>query len=83
LDWLIHFENLKKNILPVSDRPSLMGSNDTEWELEEGIPQVEEPFIQQYLKGRDALVLEEQKQRHGQNSHFYMSFNSKKLISPA
>jgi adenosine deaminase CECR1 len=42
-----------------------MGSNDTEWELEEGIPQVEEPFIQQYLKGRDALVLEERKQRHG------------------
>ncbi|RHZ65834.1 putative CECR1 family adenosine deaminase [Aspergillus thermomutatus] len=44
-----------------------MGSNDTEWELEEGIPQVEEPFIQQYLKGRDALVLEEQKQRHDAN----------------
>ncbi|CAG8357282.1 unnamed protein product [Penicillium salamii] len=36
-----------------------------EWELEEGIPQFEDPFIQQYLKGRDALIQEEQKRRHG------------------
>jgi hypothetical protein len=39
--------------------------SDNEWELEEGIPQFEEPFIQQYLKGRDALIAEEQKRRHG------------------
>jgi len=39
--------------------------SDNEWELEEGIPQFEEPFIQQYLKGRDALIMEERKQRHG------------------
>lgn len=38
---------------------------DLEWELEEGIPQFEDPFIQQYLKGRDALIQEEQKRRHG------------------
>jgi hypothetical protein len=43
-----------------------MGSSDTEWELEEGIPQVDDPFIQQYLKGRTSLILEEQKQRYGQ-----------------
>lgn len=49
-----------------------MGSNDTEWELEEGIPQVEDPFIQQYLKGRHSLVQEEQKLRHGQSSCIYM-----------
>ena len=35
------------------------------WELEEGIPQVEDPFIQKYLNGRDALILQEKKQRHG------------------
>lgn len=43
-----------------------MSSNDIDWELEEGIPQVDDPFIQQYLKGRTSLVLEEQKQRYGQ-----------------
>lgn len=31
----------------------------------EGVPQVEDPFIQQYFNGRDALIAEEQKQRHG------------------
>ncbi|KAJ5570583.1 uncharacterized protein N7459_010013 [Penicillium hispanicum] len=41
-----------------------MGSDDKEWELEEGIPQFEDPFIQQYLKGRDALIAEEHKRRH-------------------
>ncbi|KAJ5125253.1 hypothetical protein N7448_004581 [Penicillium atrosanguineum] len=39
-------------------------ASDKAWELEEGIPQVEDPFIQQYLKGRDALITEEQKRRH-------------------
>lgn len=38
---------------------------DTDWELQQGIPQVEDPFIQQYLRGRDALIAEEQKRRHG------------------
>lgn len=42
-----------------------MGNPNTEWELEEGIPQVGDPFIQQYLKGRDALIAEEHKRRHG------------------
>lgn len=38
---------------------------DTDWELQQGVPQVEDPFIQQYLRGRDALIAEEQKRRHG------------------
>jgi adenosine deaminase CECR1 len=45
-----------------------MGDRNIEWELEEGIPQVEDPFIQQYLKGREALIAEEQKRRHGKIS---------------
>ncbi|KAF7594320.1 hypothetical protein BBP40_009555 [Aspergillus hancockii] len=44
-----------------------MGSTDIDWELEEGIPQVDDPFIQQYLKGRTSLILEEQKQRYDTN----------------
>lgn len=40
-------------------------SEDVAWELDEGIPQFEDPFIQQYLRGRQALIEEEQKQRHG------------------
>lgn len=43
-----------------------MTSNNADWELEEGLPQFEDPFIQQYLKGRDALIAEEQKRRHGE-----------------
>ena len=35
-----------------------------EWELDEGIPQVEDPFIQKYLAGRKALIEQEKKQRH-------------------
>jgi adenosine deaminase CECR1 len=42
-----------------------MTRDNKDWELEEGVPQVEDPFIQQYLKGRNALIAEEQKRRHG------------------
>ena len=42
-----------------------MANTENEWEFEEGIPQFEDPFIQQYLKGRDALIMEEKKRRHG------------------
>lgn len=42
---------------------------DADWELEEGIPQVEDPFIQKYLNGRSSLIAQEQKQRHGQQHH--------------
>jgi adenosine deaminase CECR1 len=39
--------------------------DDSEWEREEGIPQFEDAFIQKYLNGRDALIEQEHKQRHG------------------
>lgn len=42
-----------------------MENENSAWEHEEGIPQFEDPFIQQYLKGRDALIAEEHKRRHG------------------
>ncbi|KAJ5769889.1 uncharacterized protein N7511_001940 [Penicillium nucicola] len=40
---------------------------ENEWEIEEGIPQFGDPFIQQYLNGRDALIAEEHKRRHDAN----------------
>jgi adenosine deaminase CECR1 len=43
---------------------------DIEWEKSEGIPQVEDPFIQKYLSGREALIEQEHKQRHGQILHY-------------
>jgi len=36
-----------------------------QWELEEGIPQMSDPFIQKYFQGRDALVAQEEKHRSG------------------
>jgi adenosine deaminase CECR1 len=46
----------------VSEDESL--DSQTEWELEEGIPQVSDPFIQKYMNGRQALIEQEKKQRH-------------------
>jgi len=42
------------------------GSIDSqlEWELEEGIPQFDDPFLQKYIHGRRALIEQEKKQRH-------------------
>ena len=49
-----------------------MGSHDNddhlEWKEEEGVPDVEDPFIQKYLNGRKALIAQEQSQRHGQTN---------------
>src|SRR5215469_10754407 len=36
---------------------------DNEWLTREGLPQLEDPFVQQYLLGRDALIEQEKKQR--------------------
>ena len=36
---------------------------DAEWAEEEGIPTLDEPFIQKYLDGRDALIEQERQQR--------------------
>lgn len=38
---------------------------DEEWELEEGIPQFSDTFIQKYFTGRDALIAQENKHRSG------------------
>ena len=45
-------------------------TEDIAWEKSEGIPQVEDPFIQKYLNGREALIEQEHKQRHGQILHY-------------
>ncbi|KAF2429471.1 Metallo-dependent hydrolase [Tothia fuscella] len=37
--------------------------DDDEWHQKEGVPRLEDQFIQQYLSGRDALVEQEKKQR--------------------
>jgi len=39
------------------------------WEVEEGLPQMDDLFIQRYLQGRDALVEQEMKQRSGRFIH--------------
>ena len=39
--------------------------SDSDWELEEGIPQPHEPVIQKYFQGRDALIAQEDKHRSG------------------
>lgn len=43
---------------------------DDEWEeVAETVPSIEEPFIQKYLGGREALIAEEKKQRSGLSPH--------------
>ncbi|KIX07271.1 uncharacterized protein Z518_01924 [Rhinocladiella mackenziei CBS 650.93] len=52
--------------MPAKQALSDDGSIDSqlEWELEEGIPQVDDPFIEKYMAGRQALIEQEKKQRH-------------------
>jgi adenosine deaminase CECR1 len=39
---------------------------DNEWaEVEQGVPAKDEPFINKYLSGREALIDQEKKQRSG------------------
>lgn len=47
---------------------------DLKWKMEEGVPRVDDPFIQKYLQGRDALVEEEHRQRH--------DYNLRRTLSP-
>ncbi|EFQ97319.1 hypothetical protein MGYG_00359 [Nannizzia gypsea CBS 118893] len=47
------------------------------WEVEEGIPQVEDQFIQKYLQGRNSLIQEEKKQRHDAHFQKCMSVSTK------
>lgn len=37
--------------------------DDEVWAREEGVPSIDEPFIQKYLDGRDALISQENRQR--------------------
>ncbi|KAI9376036.1 hypothetical protein BJX61DRAFT_6218 [Aspergillus egyptiacus] len=37
------------------------------WEAEEGVPQLQDPFIQRFLAGRDSLIQKEATQRHDSN----------------
>lgn len=39
------------------------GSDISDWEIEEGLPQFEDQFIQKYFQGREALVDQEKTQR--------------------
>ena len=40
-----------------------IGSEVSDWEIEEGVPQFEDQFIQQYLQGREQLIEKEASQR--------------------
>ena len=46
-----------------SDNRSDAGSDKSDWELEEGLPQFEDQFIQKYFQGREALIDQEKSQR--------------------
>jgi len=39
--------------------------DDEKWAREQGVPSFDQPFIQKYLNGRDALIAQEKKQRSG------------------
>lgn len=39
--------------------------DDEQWAREQGVPSFDQPFIQKYLQGRDALIAQEKKQRSG------------------
>lgn len=40
-----------------------LASDISDWEIEEGVPQFQDQFIQQYLSGREALIEQEKSQR--------------------
>ncbi|CAD6573654.1 MAG: hypothetical protein ASARMPRED_006232 [Alectoria sarmentosa] len=42
---------------------SEVGSDISDWEIEEGLPQFEDQFIQKYFQGREALLDQEKSQR--------------------
>ena len=46
-----------------SDNRSETGSDKSDWEVEEGLPQFEDQFIQKYFQGREALIDQEKSQR--------------------
>lgn len=48
---------------PASDNQSEAGSEISDWEIDEGLPQFEDQFIQKYFQGREALIDQEKSQR--------------------
>ncbi|EGD84897.1 hypothetical protein H112_08614 [Trichophyton rubrum D6] len=64
---------------PLNAKTKGEGSQDevAAWEVEEGIPQFEDQFIQKYLQGRNALIQEEKKQRHDAHFQKCMSASTK------
>ena len=52
-----------------------------EWELDQGIPQPDDPFIQKYMSGRNALIATEKKQRHDRAFKATMTPLAKKAAS--
>ncbi|KAL4983975.1 hypothetical protein BDW68DRAFT_167914 [Aspergillus falconensis] len=46
-----------------------MDSDSGSWEAEEGVPHIEDPFIQRFLAGRLSLIQREESQRHDANLH--------------
>jgi hypothetical protein len=56
---------MKSHMEEVEDLSDLSIDSNLEWELEEGIPQIEDPFIQKYMQGREALIEQEKRKRHG------------------
>lgn len=49
---------------------------DDEWEeLAETVPEMNEPFLQQYVSGREALIAQEKKQRSGWSAISFSCIN--------
>ncbi|KAL4994755.1 hypothetical protein BDV10DRAFT_144886 [Aspergillus recurvatus] len=46
-----------------------MDSDSGSWEAEEGVPHIEDPFIERFLAGRLSLIQREESQRHDANLH--------------
>jgi hypothetical protein len=57
----------------IEDLSDISIDPNLEWELEQGIPQFEDPFIEKYMQGREALIEQEKKQRHGESCSFRFS----------
>ena len=51
------------SVAAASDHDSDTGNDISDWEIEEGLPQFEDPFIQKYFSGREALIEQEKSQR--------------------
>ncbi|KAL4808231.1 hypothetical protein BDV18DRAFT_134504 [Aspergillus unguis] len=46
-----------------------MSTDASSWDAEEGVPHIDDPFIQRFLSGRDSMIQREVAQRHDANLH--------------